>query len=92
MIRCGARRWYLYVDDAGIKQVRYEIVVSKEKKKKRMCVAGEYPARRCNPKERSVGNERCIEGRDCGREVKASTVFGLGLWTRRKRKYKRVKE
>ena len=47
-----------------------------------MCFAGDNPARRCNRKERSVfnlrGKEGCLEGRDCGRVVKASTVFVLG--------------
>jgi len=45
---------YLYINGAEIKQVCYEIIVSKEKKKKGMCVAGKYPAWRCNPKERSA--------------------------------------
>jgi len=57
-----------------------------------MCVTGDNPARRCNPRERLVfslrGNEWRIEGRDCGREVKASTVFGLDRWTRQKGKSK----
>ena len=30
----------------------------------------------------------CIEGRNCGREVQVSTVFGLGRWTGRKGKCK----
>jgi len=34
------------------------------------------------------GNEWHIEGRDCGREVKALTVFGLDRWTRQKGKSK----
>jgi len=43
MIQCGVGDVYLYVDSAKIKQVRYEIIVSKEKKKKGMYVAGKYP-------------------------------------------------
>ena len=34
------------------------------------------------------GKRVCIEGRDCEREVKASTAFGLDRWTRRKGKSK----
>jgi len=45
---------YLYINSAEIKQVHYEIIVSKEKKKKGMCIAGKYPAWRCNPKECSA--------------------------------------
>ena len=58
MIRCGAGDVYLYVDGAEIKQVCYEIIVSKEKKKKGMCVAGDNPARRCNPRS----DRYCFEG------------------------------
>ena len=32
------------------------------------------------------GKRVCIEGRGCGREVKALTVFCLDRWTRRKGK------
>jgi len=57
-----------------------------------MCVAGDNPAWQCNPRECLVfslrGNEWRIEGCNCGRKVKASTVFGLDCWTRQKGKSK----
>ena len=84
---------YLYVDVAEVKQVRYEVFVSKEKGGRRECAS---PATIPHGDviqvsiQHSVlrGNERRIEGRDCGREVKASTAFCLGCWTGRKGKCK----
>ena len=43
MIQCGVGNVYLYIDSAEIKQVCYKIIVSKEEKKKEMCVASKYP-------------------------------------------------
>ena len=69
MIQCGVGDVYLYVDSAKIKQVRYEIIVSKEKKKKGMCVTSNNPTWRYNPRS----NQYCFEG-------EASVYRGAWLW------------
>ena len=74
---------------AEVKQVRYEVFVSKEKGERRECAS---PATIPHSDVIQVsirhsvlrGNKRCIEGH----EVQASTVFCLDHWTRRKGKCK----
>ena len=84
---------YLYVDVAEVKQVCYEVFVSKEKGERREC-ASPATIPHGDVIQRNVrylvlrGSERCIEGCDCGRKVQASTVFCLDHWTRRKGKCK----
>ena len=84
---------YLYINVAEVKQVCYEVFVSKEKGERRECtllvtiphsdviqVSVRHSVLR--------GNEWHIKGCNCGREVQALTVFCLDHWTRRKGKCK----
>ena len=65
-------RWLLYVGTEAIRTSTLRVIVSNRVKKiRKICQPATIP-------HGAVIRERCIEGRDCGRELKAWTAFVLG--------------